>query len=40
MEMFLQKNVQMARLIDENTELRRDRLVQDLIKGAADYHHA
>ena len=39
MEMFLRNNVQMARLIDENAQLRRDRLVQDLIKGAADYHH-
>lgn len=39
MELFLRNNVQMARLIEENAQLRRDRLIQDLIKGAADYHH-
>jgi hypothetical protein len=34
MEYYLRSNFQVARLIDENAELRRDKLIRDMITGA------
>ena len=37
MESFMRNNLQVARLIDENVELRRDKLIRDMVFGASAY---
>jgi hypothetical protein len=37
MEVFMRHNLEMARLIQENSELRKDHLLRDMISGARSY---
>jgi hypothetical protein len=37
MEAFMRHNLEMARLIQENSELRKDHLLRDMISGARAY---